>query len=311
MPDGFVRGGVTYRILTDHLGSVRYVLDAQTGDVVQRMEYDAYGRVILDTNPGFQPFAFAGGLYDPQTGLVRFGARDYDPETGRWTTKDPILFPGGGTNLYGYTLGDPVNLADVDGLQPERYSGMMREYVENPALAQGNIQAAQYALLALGAMAGGYAIAEVGYCAMSACLANPIACNAAAVAVGDAATGGVTGVAPPVTKVFWAGGELAENAANAWAKANRGETLGMTAIGCATAAATEGLDYLTVGRPAFAKVSREFARSASGEVHVFTSGEMTLQSLLLTDELPVLIENPNVTNIVVHRVRTGGGVVSP
>lgn len=38
------------------------------------------------------------GLYDQHTGLVRFGARDYDAETGRSTTKDPIGFDGGDTN---------------------------------------------------------------------------------------------------------------------------------------------------------------------------------------------------------------------
>lgn len=50
------------------------------------------------------------------TGLVRFGYRDYDPETGRWTARDPIGFAGGDTNLYGYVLGDPVNFIDPDGL---------------------------------------------------------------------------------------------------------------------------------------------------------------------------------------------------
>ena len=47
---------------------------------MQRLDYDAFGQVLLDTNPGFQPFGFAGGLYDEQTKLVRFGARDYDGE---------------------------------------------------------------------------------------------------------------------------------------------------------------------------------------------------------------------------------------
>jgi RHS repeat-associated protein len=51
-----------------------------------------FGNVTRDTNPGFQPFAFAGGPYDPDTKLVRFGVRDYDSETGRWTAKDPIRF---------------------------------------------------------------------------------------------------------------------------------------------------------------------------------------------------------------------------
>ena len=94
------QGGVTYKILTDHLGSVRMVINSQTGEVVQEMSYDTFGQVLTDTNPGFQPFGFAGGLYDHETGLVRFGARDYNPSTGRWMQKDPGGFNGGDTNLY-------------------------------------------------------------------------------------------------------------------------------------------------------------------------------------------------------------------
>ncbi|MDX1610405.1 MAG: RHS repeat-associated core domain-containing protein, partial [Halofilum sp. (in: g-proteobacteria)] len=78
--------------------------------------YSPYGMVTTDTNPGFQPFGFAGGIYDRHTGLVRFGARDYDPTVGRWTVKDPILFAGGSANLYGYVLNDPVNGVDPNGL---------------------------------------------------------------------------------------------------------------------------------------------------------------------------------------------------
>lgn len=115
VPDYMVKGGGTYRIISDHLGSPRLVVDITTGAVLQRMDYDEFGTVITDTNPGFQPFGFAGGLYDRDTKLVRFGARDYDAETGRWTTKDPIGFGGGDTNLYGYVLGDPVNLLDPSG----------------------------------------------------------------------------------------------------------------------------------------------------------------------------------------------------
>jgi len=43
-----VRGGNTYRIITDHLGSPRLVIDAATGAVAQRMDYDEFGNVILD-----------------------------------------------------------------------------------------------------------------------------------------------------------------------------------------------------------------------------------------------------------------------
>jgi RHS repeat-associated protein len=48
---------------------------------------------------------------------VRFGARDYDAEIGRWTAKDPILFAGGDTNLYGYVLNDSMNMIDIKGLE--------------------------------------------------------------------------------------------------------------------------------------------------------------------------------------------------
>jgi hypothetical protein len=46
---------------------------------------------------------------------VRFGVRDYDAETGRWTAKDPIGFLGGDTNHYGYVFNDPINLIDETG----------------------------------------------------------------------------------------------------------------------------------------------------------------------------------------------------
>lgn len=115
VPAYMIRDGRTYRILSDHLGSPRLVIDTGTGEIAQRMDYDVWGNVIGDSNPGFQPFGFAGGIYDLHTGLVRFGARDYDPGTGRWTSKDPIGFRGKDSNLYGYVINDPVNYIDKTG----------------------------------------------------------------------------------------------------------------------------------------------------------------------------------------------------
>jgi RHS repeat-associated protein len=83
---------------------------------IKAISYGAFGNIITDTDPAFDiPFGFAGGLYDQNTKLVRFGCRDYDPDTGRWTAKDPILFAGGDTDLYGYCLSDPVNAVDPEG----------------------------------------------------------------------------------------------------------------------------------------------------------------------------------------------------
>jgi hypothetical protein len=53
-----------------------------------------------------------------KTKLIRFGYRDFDPETGRWTARDPIGFAGGDTNLYGYVASDPLSFIDPDGLAP-------------------------------------------------------------------------------------------------------------------------------------------------------------------------------------------------
>ncbi len=119
------------------------VVNAETGDIAQEIEYDVWGNVLNDSNPNFQPFYFAGGLYDTDTKLTRFGARDYDAdtkltrfgardydadtkltrfgardydaETGRWTAKDPIDLAGGLTSLYDYVGGDPVNWIDPEG----------------------------------------------------------------------------------------------------------------------------------------------------------------------------------------------------
>ncbi|WP_343292915.1 RHS repeat-associated core domain-containing protein [Vandammella animalimorsus] len=125
-PTLMLREGKTWRLIADHLGSIRLVIDAGTGEIGQRLDYNAWGRVTHDSQPGFQPFGFAGSLYDPDTGLTRFGARDYDAETGRWTAKDPILFDGGDSNLYGYVLQDPVNFVDPEGLLTIYVDGQIR-----------------------------------------------------------------------------------------------------------------------------------------------------------------------------------------
>ena len=117
VPSYMEKGGNTYRLLHDHLGSVRVVADVATGTVAQRIDYDPWGRVTQDTNPGFQVFGYAGGVWDAATGLVHFRARDYDPRSGRWTAKDPSLFTGG-INLYRYASNDPINYIDPSGNIP-------------------------------------------------------------------------------------------------------------------------------------------------------------------------------------------------
>ncbi|CAK8723016.1 hypothetical protein GKODMF_14590 [Candidatus Electrothrix gigas] len=115
MPVAMTSGGASYYLGYDQVGSLRTVADA-SGNVVKEVSYDSFGTMLFDSNPTFAvPFGFAGGLHDRDTGLVKFGFRDYDPAIGRWVAKDPIFFAGGDVDLYGYVLGDPVNLVDPDG----------------------------------------------------------------------------------------------------------------------------------------------------------------------------------------------------
>lgn len=115
-PEALIRNGVEYLLVTDHLGSVRAVVDAKEGNAVQTMDYDALGRITSNTAPCWQPFGFAGGLHEQVGGLVRFQARTYDPFVGRFLSRDPLGLAGGQTNVYQYALGDPVNNVDPTGL---------------------------------------------------------------------------------------------------------------------------------------------------------------------------------------------------
>jgi len=119
-PTTVVHNGIPYKILVDpDLGSVRYVVEPGYGKVMQEIEYDAYGNMLSNTNPNFQPLTYAGGLFDSDTNLIRFGARDYDPTISRWLTKDPLGFGGGDTNLYNYVGNNPVNAVDPSGLSDQ------------------------------------------------------------------------------------------------------------------------------------------------------------------------------------------------
>jgi len=82
---------------------------------VERYDYDVWGRVTFESGDhSLHPFGYAGGLYDADTGLVRFGVRDYDADAGRWTAPEPLGFAAE-ANWYRYANGDPVNYFDPSG----------------------------------------------------------------------------------------------------------------------------------------------------------------------------------------------------
>lgn len=112
----FERGGDWFYVATDQVGTPR-VVTAADGTVVRKIDRDSFGAVRSDTAPDVTlHVGFAGGIPDPATGLVRFGQRDYEPTTGRWTARDPLLLTGGQFNFYAYARNDPVNFLDRTGL---------------------------------------------------------------------------------------------------------------------------------------------------------------------------------------------------
>ena len=142
--------GAAAYLFYDQVGSLRVVSDAE-GRILKEVLYDPFGGVIEDTNPGLAiPIGFAGGLHDRDLGFVRFGWRDYDVFTSRWTAPDPIGDAGGDDDWYGYCLDDPVNLEDPMGLFALNAAGAIIGGVANAcssfgAYNKGEITRVEYA----------------------------------------------------------------------------------------------------------------------------------------------------------------------
>jgi RHS repeat-associated protein len=138
-----VRRSSYVRMVSDHLGTPRLVVNSSTGEVVQRIDFDEWGNVLGDTNPGFQPFGFAGGLWDRDLKLLKFGARDYDPEVSRWVRMEPLMkrsreavrlaMRGQALNAYVYARNDPLHWKDSTGLEPETSHDPERECAKHIA----------------------------------------------------------------------------------------------------------------------------------------------------------------------------------
>jgi len=117
---------------SDQVGTLK-ILSTKNGEIIKEIQYDSFGLHLSDSFPDlFMPIGFAGGLVDSDTGLVRFGYRDYDPTVGRFTAPDPLGDTGGDHDLYDYCIDDPINLNDPSGLFPP-----LLLFVGGQALAAG------------------------------------------------------------------------------------------------------------------------------------------------------------------------------
>ncbi|MBU7009046.1 MAG: hypothetical protein HXS46_00030, partial [Theionarchaea archaeon] len=104
----------TFYYHTDHLGSTRLVTD-QSKNIVADAKYEPFGEATVT---GEESYLYNGKERD-STGLYYYGARYYDPETGRFITRDPLVGKRAipqSLNRYTYCLSNPVKLVDPAGL---------------------------------------------------------------------------------------------------------------------------------------------------------------------------------------------------
>jgi RHS repeat-associated protein len=113
---------VTYYYHQNSLWSVHALTDA-TGNVVERYNYDAYGKLsVLDGNyqllatAPFAYFTYTGREYDFESGLYHYRARTYSPILGRFFSRDPVGYVDGMT-LHEYVRSNPINRHDPSGLK--------------------------------------------------------------------------------------------------------------------------------------------------------------------------------------------------
>lgn len=103
--------GVSY-YLTDHLGSTAGLTNA-TGTLIEQTSYDSFGN---SSGSSYTRYTYTGRERDPDTGIMYYRARWYDPQVGRFISEDPIGFHGGDVNLYGYVWQNPLSFRDPRGL---------------------------------------------------------------------------------------------------------------------------------------------------------------------------------------------------
>ncbi len=105
--------GTTYIPLHDRQGNITLLLDSNAAPI-ETYHYDAFGQETTPEVPK-SPWRFSSKRVDPETGLVYFGRRYYDPTLGKWLTQDPLGLKAG-PNLYAYVLNGPMTKFDLYGL---------------------------------------------------------------------------------------------------------------------------------------------------------------------------------------------------
>jgi len=114
-----------FLLLGDYIGSNTFVIDHETGELVEHATYTAYGSTESNYRPerwgsAREPYKFSGKEEDVEVGLTYFGARYLSTNLNMWMSTDPVTIHelGSDPNPYAYVHGRPLAAIDPDGRDP-------------------------------------------------------------------------------------------------------------------------------------------------------------------------------------------------
>nr|BFE51098.1 hypothetical protein GCM10017745_45250 [Saccharothrix mutabilis subsp. capreolus] len=105
-------------LAADHHGTAETSIDADTAAVEHRLHLPFGGERGQAPGRWVGERGFVGGTKDASTGLTHLGAREYDPDIGRFLSVDPLIDDKDPQQMHGYLYGNnnPLSFSDPDGL---------------------------------------------------------------------------------------------------------------------------------------------------------------------------------------------------
>ena len=100
----------------DLCGNITTLINTETKKIQESYFYNAFGEEeTFSDNNILNPWKFSSKRKDPETDLIFFGRRYYNPIEGRFCTPDPLGLTNS-MNLYAFALNDPLMRIDLYGL---------------------------------------------------------------------------------------------------------------------------------------------------------------------------------------------------
>ncbi|UDQ98458.1 RHS repeat-associated core domain-containing protein [Lentisphaerota bacterium WC36G] len=102
-----------YYSMYDGNGNIVKYVD-ETSNEVASFEYTPFGAIKSASGSMVDElhYRFSTKYFDNNTNLIVYRYRNYNPQTGKWQTRDPIG-ENGGRNVYGFIVNDSINKIDL------------------------------------------------------------------------------------------------------------------------------------------------------------------------------------------------------